>query len=464
MERIANLTVSVYSPTLRLLKNVPSPEFVRVTFRHLGMDDAEIRLSPRDPMLEVLPKGATVVIRYASGRFDGPRPSLDTGDRPYEFVGRVRSRSGDFLGRGPVTLQVQGSWRVLRNTIAYVRPGNPLTPATLSAEGQSYAGVGPAPVAGADTLRSGYWQTPESALPDWGVARYAASLWNGNLQRVNARLGRTRFEDLIPTSGFPVLPLGPTPLVRFGTLEEYIVPALAANNLGMYVSLSEGIADDPASEGRFRPHLHETVLWPRTFTPESGIVAGGGWSEEEADATDVVVGGPGEASARAFLGANVGPVDDVIEVFRDATGAPMEWPDGLADLYRVAKYFLLRPEVGAAQKAEFTAAMTAAASAVIEENAARASVGVQLQQSAAFYVGDFGGIRLGDRVRVAVAADLPASGEFETSLREVTITQGSDGSIEVAPQFGERLDDPDLELARFVASLAASNRNRATSR
>ena len=93
-------------------------------------------------------------------------------------------------------------------------------------------------------------------------------------------------------------------------------------------------------------------VWAQTLTPESGIIKEGTYSVGAPNITRPILGGPGETASRAFSGiggstmtALEAEYNDVIEVFRDATAAPIVWPESVVDPYKVEKYF---PLLGAA--------------------------------------------------------------------------------------------------------------------
>lgn len=464
METRDDFTVRIFTPDLSRSKPIGGYLSASPTFRHLAMSDAAMVFRSSDPDLELIRKGTPVSMLWTRNRQGSGRPEGDTvAAGPWQFAGRVRSMRGDVLGEGTVTVQIQGEWRVMRNTLAWVRADRALQVAGLSEEGQSTLLAGmPAPPSGEDAGRTGYTPLP-TTMPGWGVQEYARFLWAENvLGRVNQWIadGGPQYLPMQDQTELPPIPLAPLPQLRFPTLEEAIVPALRAADLSL--TFGYGYFQDQRP-GEIEASIRRTVEWPQIFTPESGIVAGGEWAQQEADATHVVVGGPGEASARFFYGADTGDHSDFIEVFRDATGAPVSWPSSVDDSAQVAKYYLLRGEVGAAEKAEFLAEIEAAAEAVFAEAAATSSLSVELAESEGFYIGS-GGVQLGDRVRIATSKSQLGTDEiFTTALTEVTVTHSPEG-LTVTPQWGERIDDPDEDLARTVAAIAARQRRGSTSR
>jgi hypothetical protein len=212
--------------------------------------------------------------------------------------------------------------------------------------------------------------------------------------------------------------------------------------------------------------VYEPSEWQAPLTVGSGIVEAGSWSLNPPSATRAVVGGPGEIADRAFwtvadaaLEAEYG---DIIEVFRDATGAGLNWPDALADAYRVAKYYLLRPEVSVADKTRFSDYLTAAAIAGIDEGAPTSSVQATLSESETFYFGGENGVQLGDVVTIKSGDELGAE-SFTDIVTEAKFSLTSD-SFTVEPILGAKTDDPTRALANAVARLAASQRRITTSR
>lgn len=459
-----DFTVRIFTPDLSRSKPIGGYLSASPTFRHLAMSDATMVFRSSDPDLELIRKGTSVQMIWTRNRLGSGRPEDNTvAGGPWIFAGRVRTMRGDVLGEGTVTVEIQGAWRVLRNTLAWVRADRALQVGALTDEGQSSLIAGmPAPPSGEDAGRSGYTPLP-TTMPDWGVQEYVRYLWAQNvLGRVNPWIAGNgpQYVQVQDDSGLPPIPLTPLPQLRFPTLEEAIVPHLRAANLSLVFNFGFYADQRP---GDIEAYIRRTVEWPQVFTPETGIVAGGEWAQQEADATHVVVGGPGEASARFFYGADTADHSDFIEVFRDATGAPVSWPSSVGDSTQVAKYYLLRGEVGAAEKAEFLAEIEAAAEAVFAEAAATSSLSVELAESEGFYIGS-GGVQLGDRVRIATSkSQLGTDETFTTALTEVTVTHSPSG-LTVNPQWGERIDDPDEDLARTVAAIAARVRRGSTSR
>lgn len=192
-------------------------------------------------------------------------------------------------------------------------------------------------------------------------------------------------------------------------------------------------------------------------------LAGGEWNMAPPEVTRVVAGGPGDLAARAF--AQVVYADrerewgTVLEAFKDATSAKTPWADGTDEAFQVAKYFLLDPNVSAADKAAFSAVLRDAAVKSLDEGAATSGLSIELSETRAFRLLGDDGVQLGDPVR-AVAEGQP----FEAPVTAVTVTLTDKGTVERKAEVGERKDDASRILARAIAALSTSNRRRSTDR
>ena len=167
--------------------------------------------------------------------------------------------------------------------------------------------------------------------------------------------------------------------------------------------------------------------YPHRLSPESGTVIGGSYTLAAPTATRVVVGGQGEGVAREFRqypdAARESQWNDVIEVFRDARDSTS------ADVF--------------AERAAETLA----------EGAPMAGLSLELSETKHFrYGGD--GLRIGDRVTAVIDGLL-----YTDVLREVRLSADKDGDL-ATPVIGERLDDPDVRLAKSIRALKRDNTDR----
>lgn len=472
---MATLRIDVYDVNLRWRGTVGNPVSASFTQRYLAMGSGEITVEATDPILEyLLAPGARVRAAY-EGRteFDGSPLAISRHSGPALLSGPVRDPRGSFLPGGNITVSVSDDWRVLRNTLARVVDGG-----TLKASSLTDAAQGAIVDAG---IRASGTTAGLSGSFDWGrvldmgstqtASAAALQLIRDPLARVAAATGRT-----IASTSYGDSPAGQDvravlPRVRFGTLEDYVAPLLSAYGVGLTVTQTGGVFGPSYLEAA----TYHPVTWPRVFTPETGILLGGEWGLSYPVVSDVIVGGPGEEAARAFRGfadpAVRAAYGEVVEVFREATGAAIEWPEALAEAQRVAMYYHLRPEVASAAKVTFEAELKAAALGVIDEGRATASVSLEIAESPAFrFTGSPigrptpGFFATGDIMTVAPSESSAASGlKFTERITEVTVGLSRSKGLTVTPQLGARSNDPDVALSRAVRTLADAARRRATS-
>lgn len=147
---------------------------------------------------------------------------------------------------------------------------------------------------------------------------------------------------------------------------------------------------------------------------------------------------------------------DVIEVFVDATGATLEWPESLSDTFRVAKYFTLRPEVGSDLKTRFLAYLEAAGKKKLDELRATASIAAALAETEAFTMYGDGGLRPGDLVPIATP--------FEPIVERITsATLALSNGLTVTPTLGNITTDEDEAIWEAIAAIASGFRRQSRS-
>lgn len=443
---------------------VSNPLSARVTERWLALGDGEVTVADTDPIVpHLLEEGAWLsahVIDAAPAEFLPPEDFSWYGQI---IAGPVTGLSGS-LTPGTLTCRFVDNWTRIRDVLAWVVPAGNVKATALDDLAQARIlqpeTPGPPPPGTIEGL---------VGRMDWGGAPITAAqaidiLLAENLnRRYQADLGRDVYAGIAgPGGGELVNDI--LPQVRMGTLEEYAKRLLATSDLGMKI-VTRG---DTLFSYFWQPRT-----WSTVFTPDSGVVEAGDWNLEHPTATRALIGGPGEEAARAFrqyvdtdLAARFGRV---IEVFRDATGAPMEWPDDLTDELRVAMYYHLRAEVSAERRADFERFLDDAAADVFEDGAPTSGVSVTLAESEGFRyrptdnLDTRNGFRIGDRVTVSPSAASATAGlRFTDRLTEITITQSRDNGFSVTPQLGQKKDDPDAQLAQAIRALAESNRRRAT--
>ncbi|WP_104128240.1 hypothetical protein [Cryobacterium sp. Y57] len=270
------------------------------------------------------------------------------------------------------------------------------------------------------------------------------------------RLGRpvtvapNQFRFPFPYASDDILP------VRMAPLNEALAGLLLETGLGLSFQ-HDGVSPTITAD------VWEPTTWPLDLTVDSAVVLDGDWSQQYPTATRIVVGGPGENVARAFweVRDTTGIEDeygDIIEVFRDATGSTLNWPDTLADQYRIAKYYLLRDEVSAADKNAFRIYLNAAGAKGLSDGAPTAGLSLSLSETDQFQYAP-GGFRRGDHISVM------ANGvRFTDQILAVNLTWDKTTGATVTPQVGDRTDDPDKLFARAISQLASAQRRLSTSR
>lgn len=353
--------------------------------------------------------------------------------------GPLRTQQGPFITAAPSTIySLQDDWRILVNTLAWVNPGAPIEPTSLDSPGQAWQ-VSPG-TSGTTAGQAQYYEWPSSIISAEAAIKH--------LITVNAvtRLGRP--VTVLPNEGRGgnARVAGLLPDIRFQNIAEAIEILLEWSGLVMSVWQD---FDTPT----IYVDVREPSVWPQVITPSSGIITDGDWSRMAPDATRMVVGGPGQEAERAFwevrdttgLESEYG---DIIEVFRDATGAKLEWPADLAQDRKVAKYFRLRSDVDAAAKTAFTQYLTSAGRTGLAEGAPTSSLGVALMESEEFQFAGEHGIHLGDWLTAS------SNGiDITERITEATVTLTAKDGDRAIPVLGKRSDDPDQNLWDAIAGV-----------
>ena len=372
--------------------------------------------------------------------------------------GPIRSYQGDLLKNTAVTYQFLADIRMLQNTLLFVNPANPLEADSLSALAQAWRPEGGSSPVGTVTGQHPYFLWPNGSPATGGLTvdtTEAAIKWAIQTNLVD-RLDRQI--TIAPDLGRGGDPTDILPGLRFVPLDEVMTPLLKFSKLGITFKqhrMSNTITVDVVEPG----------VWATKLTPESGIVKSGTYSVGTPDITRPILGGPGETSSRVFSGIE-GPgnltdrevdYNDVIEVFRDATGATLNWPASLTDEYRVAKYYGQRAEPEDVQKlADYFAAEQARGLAA---GPPTSGLLLKLAETATFHFGGPDGVQLGDYITVRANGQ-----DFPEQVTGAQIVFTRDNGLEVTPLTGERKDDPEEQFAAAIANLARALRNISTSK
>lgn len=210
-----------------------------------------------------------------------------------------------------------------------------------------------------------------------------------------------------------------TATFRFHPLADRLFPAVDAAGIGVTVRQSgAGLLVD----------CYEPVLYPRTLTEAGGVVLEWSWTHAEAEATDVIVGGQGEGTARTFAGYSdavlAGEIGERIEVFRDAR------------------------DTGSG------GVLTERANETFAETAAKSGLSVRLSETSVFRYGAVGGVHVGDQVRLEVGSGLIIT----DTLRSVTLSWTRAAGVEVTPAIGD-ISNTDRAFAAALATVAAGVRD-----
>jgi hypothetical protein len=249
------------------------------------------------------------------------------------------------------------------------------------------------------------------------------------------------------------------PAVRFETVESYAQTLLEAGGIGLKVWHT--LENAAGIEFEF----YQPTTFPQVFTPDSGIIVSGSASLVTPRATDVIVGGPGEEAARAFREYTDMSLSQahrrVIEVFRDATGAPTPWPNATPASLQVPMYYHLRPETSTRRKNQFEAFLVAAGAEALVENGPLSGASLQMSESEGFqWNRDY---RTGDILTVSPSRETAVAGlTFTQRITSTTITQSQDEGFTVTPQLGERVDDPTAEIGNVLKQITAALNRRAS--
>lgn len=429
MPDLSDLDIAVYSKDFEFLQPLTDPqdgtEFLP-KFNAKG--SATLVLAPDAEVNEYLQEdGARIVAQYRGEHL---------------LSGMIRSDSGSLTPAGTISYAVEDDYRVLENTLALVAPERPLMPAALADLAQAWQ-TGPAGTVGTTTGQSGYFVWPAGIDSAEAMIKHIVQ---ANLDR----LGR-------PVTVLPNLDRGgdaragglmATLTPRNGSLAEEVAPILEWSGLGLRVW------QEPRGDGLLLD-VFEPDTWPTELDYSSGALQDGDYERHRPTATRMVVGGPGDGPDRAFYGVVDAELEeqygDVIELFVDATGATLEWPESLSDAFRVAKYFVLRSEVSTELKNRFLGYLQAAGRKKLDENRATASIAAALAETEAFSMYGPDGLRPGDLVPIAT----PAGPIIE---RITSATLALSNGLTVTPTLGDATSDEDEAIWEAIAAIAAGFR------
>lgn len=443
-------TLTLFSKAFEKQGVVAAPVRCEFDLEWNDLGVATIEVNPDDPMREYL-------------ELDGARIRADYRGE-HLFSGKTPKAGGDVTRRGTILYEFADEWRLMRNTLAWVVPSplvrsdGLLAAQDLSDSAQSYQ----VDLVDPGTAGNG---SPFMPWPD-GSANFPTEIIESAesaikyVIRVNmvSRLGLAVSIEPNLDRGGDALAAGELPdAIRFDRISDALAPLI--DWCGLTVKLWHD-----GTTAAVKVDVAEPVNWPAELTVESGIIASGRWERNSPTATRIVLGGPGKDISRVFTGVNdsngyEAQYGEVIEVYRDATGFNIVWPDALADELRVEKYFLLEPTVDAGDKARFNAYMLAAGKRALREGLPTVGLSLELSETDGFHFHGSDGIHLGDLVKVRIEG-VPLSDR----LRGANLVFDIDGGLTVRPRVGGRVDTPSMSSVRAIAKIAAAQRRTATSR
>lgn len=428
----------VYNKTLGFENVISDIDYYSFTPRLNAMGYAELAV-PEDASINTLlrTKGTRLSCRFRGEHL---------------MSGLLRGRQGKFLpGGGPAIYSLQDDWRLLINTPALVRPSAPLEPTSLDSPGQA-------------------WQTG-AGTSGTTAGQYGYYLWPAGIDSAEAAIKHLIQVNLVDWLHRPVTVkpnqdrggdargAGLLPDIRFQPVAEALQQLLDWS--GLVLTIGQGWGTPTITVD-----VREPYDWPQVITPGSEILQDGGWSQDPPDATGVIVMGPGEDAARAFLELRDTDLEDeygdIIIVTKDATGGKLNWPDDLADDRKVPKYFRLRNDVPQADKTEFLRYLTAAGIAALDDGAETSSLSLVLAESKTFrFMGEHG-VHLGDTLTASSEDDNDpdVTGiKITNRIEEGVVSLSAEGVPAATPVLGKRSDDPDRDLWTAINGVDAALRN-----
>lgn len=435
MPDLNDLEIDVYDKTFEFLSPHRNPlDGTELVAKFNAVGNATLTVAPDSDAADMLANvdGARIVARYRDEHY---------------LSGMVRSDGGSVTPDGNVTFTIEDDYRILNNAVAWVAPTRPVTPATLADLGQAWQ-TGPAGTVGTTTGQSGHFQFPAD------VESAEAAIKHLITTNLVTRLGRpvTVLENQNRGGNIRTGGLLATLTPRNGSIADEVAPILEWSGLGLRVW------QEPRGDG-FLVDVWEPETWPSVLDYTSGAVPSGNYERHRPTITRVLAGGPGESADRAFYTVTDAALEarygDIIEVFADATGASLEWPESLAEAFRVPKYYGLRPEVTPDLKTRFANYLDAAARKKLAEGAALAKITAALAETDAFHMYGDDGVRPGDIVPI-----LTRSGNLSERITSATLALSN--GLTITPTLGESSDD-DEDLWEAVAAIAGAVRRMSRS-
>lgn len=443
-------SIDVYDKNFTWQGTIGNPISIRGSVVFNGLSTFTIELAASDRIVPVLVEpGARITMIYKDAQL---------------FSGMVTGVTGSLLASESVFIELQSDWRILQNTVALVRPDNQIEPTAISvkntdnpaAQAQAWlpGGASTQGTSGTTIGQMGYYQW------DSGVVYSETALKTVITENVVDRLGRpvTVATDL--ERGGDIKTAGKLPNIRMNRLDDVCLEILSFDGLGLQVQQAH--RDDTITVDVYEPEV-----WDMPLTVNSGVITSGSWAIQTPTLTRTILGGAGLLADRHFINYTTGSsvtedqYNDVVEVFRDSTSnAAISYPEGIPfDETRVPKYYELRSDIPSDLKTVYRNSINAAGLKAVTDGAAKFGISATLSETATFTFGGSTGVQLGDLVTIE-----GLGGVLYTDIITECQFQFGDQKFIVTPVVGKRFDDPDIQIANAITTLANSQRRISTDR
>ena len=363
--------ITVYDKAFSRLGWVDAPVSQTWTVRHNQQGNGSI----------ILPEGSEQALLLAG---DGCRVVCTYKDE-FLMSGPVRTaRTEGQSGNRLVTFQVQDDFRELSNFLCWPTPA-----AAIGSQGSHDKRTG-----SAEAVLKGFAQANITRLSK--PITVAANLNRGGTVTVQ---------------------------LRFQKLVDEVVPLLDQAGIGVRVRQSgSGLVLD----------CYTPATWPINLSEDAGTLTDLSWTRTPPEFTRVVVGGPGDDSAR-------------VHRQRVNSAAETAWGDKIEDFVDARDIKADDPNLNAL--------LDARGDEFLAQSAAKAGISLNLQEGEVFRYGGEG-VHVGDKVAVEIS---PGSVVTDV-IRSATLSLSQNG-LTVTPIVGERTDDPNVLLVKKVSqALKASRR------
>lgn len=442
--------IDIYDKSFTWIGRIGNPISIRGSVVFNGLSTFTVEVSADDRLVpDLIEYGARVTMIYKDKQL---------------FSGMITGVTGSLLSSGSVFLEMQSDWRILQNTVALVRPGNQIEATAISVKNvDNAAAQAQAWLPGGATTQG----TSGTTIGQVGYYQWASSVTYSETalktiigENVITRLGRpvTLATDL--NRGGNIKAAGKLPEVRMRRLDDVCLEILSFDGLGLTLQQA-------TRANTITVDVYEPDVWDMPLTVNSGVVVGGSWSIQSPTTTRAILGGPGDLADRHFINYTTGSSaleaawGDVVEVFKDATSsADLIYPEGITvEEQKVAKYYELRTDVTTAQKTTYRNSLNAFGAKAIADGSPKFGITAELSETETFTFGGTTGVQLGDTVTIeGLGGTL-----YEDIITECKFDFG-DQKFQVTPIVGKRVDDPSVQIANAINTLANSQRRISSDR